>query len=93
MPRTLNMQYNFEPDTLPYQLDLMGFTGPPLENKTLFGIIEFAGTNSFKFDCDVGPSNESGKKYRPAKFTKDTVTYKSDRLSSKLMQQTNLCKI
>jgi len=72
---TLNVDYRFDSDTSPYQLDLLGFNTPPLENKTLFGIIEFMGNNSFRFDCEAGQSDQNGEKFRPASFTKDTVTY------------------
>ncbi|MCG8555444.1 MAG: hypothetical protein MJD61_09190, partial [Proteobacteria bacterium] len=73
---TLKVRYRFDPGSSPFHLDLMGFVGPPLEDKTLFGIAEFADPNSLKFDCEAGPSGEDGADFRPVSFTDDTVVYR-----------------
>lgn len=72
---TLKVEYRFDPSTMPAQLDLIGFESPPLAGKSLYGIVEFEGANSIRFDCDAGGAMEPGENYRPTDFTKDTVTY------------------
>ena len=72
---TVHVRYRFDPSTTPYQLDLTGFQGPPLEGKSLYGILEFVDDTAIRFDCDAGPVDADGDTLRPTTFTESTVTY------------------
>lgn len=70
---TFHITYQSNFSSKPFQLDLSNFTSGPLKGKTLFGIVEFLGKSTIRFDCEAG-TNES---IRPKEFNpKDTQTYK-----------------
>jgi len=67
---TFEIRYTFDHSTTQNQLDLTGFSVGPLTGKTLYGIVEFRGNDTFRFDCE--PSVED----RPKTFSSDqTQTY------------------
>ncbi len=67
---TFEIDYKFNHSTVPNQLDLTNFKVGPLTGKTLYGIIEFQGNDTFRFDCEPSSIN------RPQTFdSKQTQTY------------------
>ncbi|TNE50726.1 MAG: hypothetical protein EP344_17195 [Bacteroidetes bacterium] len=61
---TIAMEYRYDCQKTPVELDLSGFNSGPLEGKTLFGILEWVSDTSFRFDAEAGP----GPEVRPATF-------------------------
>lgn len=54
---TFEISYKFDRLATPNQLDLTDFKVGPLTGKTLYGIIEFQGNHSFRFDCEPSVSD------------------------------------
>ncbi len=67
------MFYERDATRSPQTLDLMGFKSGPLTDRTLFGIIEFIGEDSLRFDAEAGAIGDSS--VRPAFFTESTTIY------------------
>lgn len=67
------MFYERDATQSPQTLDLMGFKSGPLTDRTLFGIIEFIGEDSLRFDAEAGAIGDSS--VRPAFFTESTTSY------------------
>lgn len=55
---TFPIQYRYDCDQKPVTLDFSGFKAGPLTGKTLFGILEWAGDSTFRFDAEPGASPE-----------------------------------
>jgi hypothetical protein len=67
------MYYERDATQSPQTLDLMGFKSGPLTDRTLFGIIEFIGEDSLRFDAEAGAIGDSS--VRPSIFTESTTLY------------------
>lgn len=64
---TTRMEYRYDCQKQPAELDLSGFETGPLSGKTLFGILEWNSDTSFRFDAEAGP----GPEVRPVTFESD----------------------
>ncbi len=65
--------YSLSHDSVPFRLDLSGFTDGPLKGKVLYGILSFDDDNTFRFDAE--PGSPETDLLRPDDFTASTVTY------------------
>lgn len=72
---TFNLQYTIIYKASPTQLDLTGFNRGFLKGRTLYGIVEFAGADTFRVDFEPGPPDTNAADVRPRTFTEQTVTY------------------
>lgn len=55
---TFAIQYQYNCKQNPATLDLSDFQSGPLTGKTLFGILEWSGDTTFRFDAESGTSPE-----------------------------------
>jgi len=72
-----NIHTAYNTDVMPFTLDLTGFQDGPLNGKTLFGIVEFSGDYSMRFDADSGSGDDAS--VRPSAFSNSTVEYRKIR--------------
>ncbi len=53
-PSTFAVRYRYDAAVSPAHLDISGFTQPPLSGRTLYCIVEPAGADAFRMDCEPG---------------------------------------
>ncbi|MBL7775055.1 MAG: hypothetical protein JNK89_03585 [Saprospiraceae bacterium] len=64
---TVHMEYRYDCQKSPAQLDLKGFSAGPLVGQALYGILEWNSDTSFRFYAEVG----AGPEMRPVTFESD----------------------
>ena len=69
------LRWTFEEEARPAHLDLSGFAYGPLQDQTLYCILDFPTHDSFRMDCAPGPSSPSGESARPTTFDADAITF------------------
>jgi uncharacterized protein YndB with AHSA1/START domain len=67
------IDYTLSYETVPFNLDLSGFTSGPLGGKVLYGIVEYPDDNTMRFDAEAGTPDTDI--LRPGEFTSSTVQY------------------
>lgn len=72
---TFKLNYRFNKNTDPFELDLKGFNRGFLKDRSLFGILEFVDTDTFRVDFEPGPADTLPGLVRPKSFTDETVYY------------------
>lgn len=72
---TFKLNYKFNKNTEPFELDLNGFNRGFLKNRSLFGILEFVDADTFRVDFEPGPTDTLPSLIRPKSFTDETVYY------------------
>lgn len=77
---TLDVRYRFDPSQTPHHLDLSGFTSGPLQGRTLYGIMEFDGAESFRWDAQPGEAEQENA--RPLSFVDDETRVMRRRVST-----------
>ena len=71
---SFSLSYRIDLSTTPHAIELHGFQDGPLAGRTMYGIFELEGTDSFRLDLEPGEAGSTGDGVRPTEFSDRTLT-------------------
>ena len=72
---SMELPYTIDYEPFPHQIEITGFAAGPLAGMTMYGIVEFDGSEAFRVDLEPGPPGSMADEIRPAEFTYQTQFY------------------
>ncbi|HEX5758677.1 MAG TPA: hypothetical protein VF121_05745 [Thermoanaerobaculia bacterium] len=69
------LRYRYDDEATPHHLDLSGFDHGPLQEKSLYCILEWQAADAFRMDCETGESKKGGESVRPKDFGRHSLLY------------------